>query len=78
MFTNHSHITDQVTFRTQTHSWSSQVERVEISSPASEAGLKVRDFLVSVQGKEVLDLTHQQVVKLIKGAGPSLNLSIER
>ena len=49
-----------------------------IGSPAKEAGLLVHDFLISVQGKEIFDCTHQEVVKLIREAGNSLNLSIER
>jgi len=49
-----------------------------MGSPAEEAGLKAHDFLVSVNGQEVFDLSHAQVVRIIKEAGNSLNLSIER
>ena len=39
---------------------------------------QVHDFLVSVQGQDVFDCTHAQVVKLIREAGNSLNLAVER
>lgn len=55
-----------------------KIEKVVIGSPAQEGGLLVRDFLISVNGQEVLDLTHKDVVQLVKGAGNSLNLSVER
>jgi len=49
-----------------------------MGSPAEEAGLKPYDFLVSVNGQEVFDMSHAQVVRMIKEAGNSLNLSVER
>lgn len=55
-----------------------QIEKIVVGSPAADAGLKVRDFLVSVQGQKVLEMTHHQVVQLIKNAGNTLNLDIER
>lgn len=55
-----------------------KVGKVVTGSPASEAGLQVYDFLVSVQGQEVFDCDHATVVKLIRQAGNCLNLSVER
>ena len=46
--------------------------------PADYGGLQERDFLVSVQGQDVFDLHHAQVVQLIKNCGERLNLEIER
>ena len=47
-------------------------------SPANDAGLKVGDFLISVQGMDVFDCDHAQVVTAVKGAGNSLDLAVER
>ena len=55
-----------------------QVEKIVVGSPAEAAGLKVRDFLISVNGKDVLECKHAQVVSLIRQAGNTLNISIER
>ncbi|TRY67035.1 hypothetical protein TCAL_03471 [Tigriopus californicus] len=55
-----------------------KIEKIVVGSAATDAGLKVRDFLVSVQGQKVLEMTHHQVVQLIRNAGNSLNLDIER
>eukprot|EP00095_Tigriopus_kingsejongensis_P000219 maker-scaffold55_size446313-snap-gene-1.15 protein:Tk00219 transcript:maker-scaffold55_size446313-snap-gene-1.15-mRNA-1 annotation:"pdz and lim domain protein 1" len=55
-----------------------KIEKIVVGSPAEEAGLKVRDFLVSIQGQGILEMNHQQVVKLVRSAGSSLNMAIER
>lgn len=55
-----------------------QIGKVVTGSPAQDGGLQVHDFLVSVQGQDVFDCTHAQVVKIIKEAGNSLNLAVER
>ena len=55
-----------------------QVEKVLTGFPADYAGLKPHDFLVSVQGKEIFDMNHKQVVELIKSVGNTLNITIER
>ena len=47
-------------------------------SPANDAGLKVGDFLISVQGMDVFECDHAQVVTAVKNAGNSLNLAVER
>ena len=46
-----------------------QVEKVLTGYPASYGGLKVHDFLISVNGQEVFDMNHPQLVKLIKNSG---------
>jgi len=51
---------------------------VMTGSPANDAGLQVGDFLVSVQGMDVFECDHAQVVTAVKGAGNSLNLAVER
>lgn len=55
-----------------------QVEKVLTGYPADYGGLQERDFLISVQGQEIFELNHAQVVKLIKNSGDCLNLQIER
>ena len=47
-------------------------------SPANDAGLKVGDFLISVQGMDVFECDHAQVVTAVKNAGNCLNLAVER
>lgn len=55
-----------------------KVEKVLTGYPADYAGLKPHDFLVSVQGQEIFDFNHKQVVELIKAVGNTLNITIER
>lgn len=55
-----------------------QIEKVLTGHPASYGGLEEEDFLVSIQGQEVFDMHHANVVTLIKGAGDCLNLQVER
>ena len=56
----------------------SKVEKVLTGYPSYYAGLKVHDFLISVNGQEVFEMNHAQCCALIKNAGGSLNLSVER
>jgi len=56
----------------------SRIEKVALASPAGEVGLKNLDYLIKVNGKEVFDLGHNDLVQLIKGAGQELELEIER
>ena len=46
--------------------------------PAYYAGMKVHDFLISVNGQEIFEMNHAQVVSLIKNGGNSINLAVER
>jgi len=55
-----------------------QIEKVLTGHPATYGGLEEEDFLVSIQGQEVFDLKHAQVVNLIKNAGDGLNMQVER
>jgi len=55
-----------------------QIEKVLTGHPATYGGLEEEDFLVSVQGQEVFDMHHSQVVSLIKNAGDCLNMQVER
>ena len=56
----------------------SRIEKVALASPGGEAGLKNLDYLIKVNGKEVFDLGHNDLVQLIKGAGQELELEVER
>ncbi len=55
-----------------------QVEKVLTGHAAHYGGLKVHDFLVSVNGQEVFEMNHDKVVALIRGSGNTLNLIVER
>ena len=49
------------------------------NTPAFESGLKTGDVLLSVQGKVVNNMTHKEVVNIIKGVKENeLKLKIER
>ena len=56
----------------------SKVEKVLTGYPSYYAGLKVHDFLISVNGQEVFEMNHAQVCTLVKNTGGTLNLSVER
>lgn len=56
-----------------------RVEKVALASPAGDCGLKNLDYLIKVNGKEVFDLNHNELVKLIRDAGgETLELEVER
>jgi len=55
-----------------------KVEKVLTGYPASYGGLKVHDFLISVNGQEVFEMNHGQLVKLIKTSGNTMQLAVER
>jgi len=55
-----------------------KVEKVLTGYPASYGGLKVHDFLISVNGQEVFEMNHKQLVSLIKNSGTSMQLSVTR
>jgi len=55
-----------------------KVEKVLTGYPSYYAGMKVHDFLVSVNGQEIFAMNHAQVVNLIKNAGDSISLAVER
>lgn len=55
-----------------------KVEKVLTGHAADYAGLKVHDFLVSVNGQDVFDMNHAQVVSLIRASGNDLSLAVER
>ena len=56
-----------------------RLEKVALASPAGLAGLKNLDYLIKVNGNEVFEMNHNDVVKLIKeSSGDCLELEIER
>jgi len=55
-----------------------RIEKVSLASPAGTAGLKNLDYLVKVNGKEVFDMGHSQLVQMIKNIGTDLEIEIER
>ena len=55
-----------------------QVEKVLTGYPAYYGGMKVHDFLISVNGQEVFELNHAQLVNLIKTSGNSMQVAVER
>jgi len=55
-----------------------KVGKVKPYSPADKAGLKPFDYIWTINGKEVFELSHQQCVNEIKNSGNSLSLVTER
>ena len=55
-----------------------QVEKVLTGFPAAYGGMVEEDFLVSINGQDIFDLNHAQVVGLIKNSGSTLRLAVER
>ena len=49
-----------------------------LESPSGRGGLLPMDLLVLVQGQNVLDRSHEEVVQMIKGSGLELRLTVER
>ena len=54
------------------------MEKVLTGYPAYYGGMKVHDFLISVNGQEVFELNHAQLVNLIKTSGNSMQVAVER
>jgi len=54
------------------------IEKITFNSVAYEAGLKNRDYIYEVNGTSVLGMDHDECTKLIKNAGDSIDLKIER
>jgi len=52
--------------------------RVKPYSPAEAAGLKEWDYVWSINGQEVFELAHNQIVSMIKNAGTQLQIVVER
>jgi len=55
-----------------------KVEKVLCGFPAANGGMVEEDFLVSINGQDIFDLNHAQVVGLIKNSGSTLRLAVER
>ena len=55
-----------------------QIEKVLTGFPADYGGVHEEDFLVSINGQDVFEMNHAQVVGLIKNSGATLRLAVER
>ena len=55
-----------------------QIEKVLTGFPADYGGVLEEDFLVSINGQDVFEMNHAQVVGLIKNSGGTLRLAVER
>jgi len=55
-----------------------KLSKVALESPSGRGGLLPMDLLVLVQGQNVLDRSHEEVVQMIKGSGLELRLTVER
>merc|ERR1712141_687604 len=56
-----------------------RVEKVALASPAGASGLKNLDYLIKVNGTEVFEMKHSDVVQLIKNSpNDQLELEVER
>jgi len=54
------------------------LEKIIFNSIAYEAGLKNRDYIYEINGVSVLEMSHDECTKLIKNAGNSIDIKIER
>lgn len=56
-----------------------RLEKVALASPAGTAGLRNLDYLIKVNGKEVFEMNHNDLVKTIKETSDdTLELEVER
>jgi len=55
-----------------------KLSKIRVFSNAERAGLKERDFLISINGKEVFDMDHEDVCRMIAKAGTKMELIVER
>lgn len=55
-----------------------KVGKVKPYSPAEKAGLHACDYIWTINGKEVFEMTHDQCVNEIKNSGTALHLATER
>jgi len=54
------------------------ISQVTEGSLTCEAGLKANDFLISIAGTEVFDMTHEEAERTIQEAGDRFSMVIER
>ena len=52
--------------------------RIKAYSAAERAGLKEWDYVWNINGQEVFEMTHNQICNLIKGAGTSMEMVVQR
>merc|ERR1711881_498234 len=52
--------------------------RIKPYSPAEKAGLQEWDYVFDINGKEGFEMSHNEIVGMIKNAGTSLTLTVER
>ena len=52
--------------------------KVRVFSAADAAGLRKWDYLCSINEKEVFDMSHNDITSMIKNAGTTLELVVER
>lgn len=55
-----------------------KIGKIKAYSAAEKAGLKASDYIWTINGKEVFEMNHNDVVKLIKDSGNSLAVAVER
>jgi len=54
------------------------ISQVSNGSLAAKMGLTASDFLISITGQEVYEMTHEQAEKTIMNAGNKFSMVIER
>lgn len=55
-----------------------KVGKIKAFSPAEAAGLKIFDYIYTINGKEVFEMSHNECVAEVKKASTMLSLAIER
>eukprot|EP00039_Didymoeca_costata_P028222 m.20383 g.20383 ORF g.20383 m.20383 type:complete len:486 (+) comp6831_c0_seq1:171-1628(+) len=53
------------------------VFRCDPTMPAYEAGIRVGNVITHVNGKDISDLSHEQILSAIKGAGTNFTINVE-
>ena len=54
------------------------LQYLQAYSPAEHAGLKEWDYIWSINGQEVFEMSHNQICGIIKSAGTSIQMVVER
>ncbi|KHJ47496.1 PDZ/DHR/GLGF domain protein [Trichuris suis] len=72
-FTLQSYVFERLNYKTLERT--TYVDHVAIDSPSFEAGLRCGDIILSINGIDVRNFTHQELIRKIKGS-KSLHMTV--